>query len=106
MRPPTRHTRLEDMTMTAHRNFVEPAATFARRHIGPSPRDIAAMLETVGAKSLGELMAQTLPSSIRQQAALDLGKPLSESEALSHMKALASQNQVFTSLIGQGYSAT
>ena len=51
----------------------EPAATFVRRHIGPSPRDVNAMLETVGAKSLGALMAETLPSSIRQQAPLDLG---------------------------------
>ena len=93
--------------MTAHRKpAIEPAATFARRHIGPSPRDVAAMLETVGATSLGELMAQTLPSSIRQNAPLDLGTPLSETEALSHMRELASQNQVFTSLIGQGYSGT
>ena len=92
--------------MTAHRNFVEPATTFVRRHIGPSPRDIAAMLETVGAKSLGELMAQTLPSPIRQTKPLDLGAPLSETEALAHMKELALQNQVFTSLIGRGYSGT
>jgi glycine dehydrogenase len=84
----------------------EAAASFVRRHIGPSPRDIAAMLETVGAKNLGELMAQTLPSSIRQKAPLDLGTPLSETEALVHMRALASQNQAFTSLIGQGYSGT
>jgi glycine dehydrogenase len=93
--------------MTVHRKpAVEPAATFVRRHIGPSPRDVAAMLETVGAKSLNELMATTLPSSIRQQAPLDLGAPLSETEALAHMSELASQNQVFTSLIGQGYSGT
>jgi glycine cleavage system pyridoxal-binding protein P len=64
------------------------------------------MLETVGAKSLGALMAETLPSSIRQKAPLDLGTPLSETEALAHMRELASQNQVFTSLIGQGYSGT
>jgi glycine dehydrogenase len=93
--------------MTAHRKpAIEPAATFARRHIGPSPRDVADMLETVGATSLGELMAQTLPSSIRQEKPLDLGTPLSETEALSHMRELASQNRVFTSLIGQGYSGT
>src|SRR3984885_1385283 len=85
---------------------TEPAATFARRHIGPSPRDVSAMLETVGASSLGELMAQTLPAPIRQQAPLDLGAPLGETKALAHMKGLASQNQVFTSLIGQGYSGT
>ena len=33
--------------MTAHRKAAfEPAATFVRRHIGPSPRNVAAMLET------------------------------------------------------------
>src|SRR5438874_9562804 len=84
----------------------EAATDFVRRHIGPSPRDVNAMLETVGAKNLGELMGQTLPSSIRQKAPLDLGKALSETEALAHMAELASQNQVFTSLIGQGYYGT
>jgi glycine dehydrogenase len=93
--------------MTAHRKPADEAATsFARRHIGPSPRDIAAMLETVGASSLGALMSETLPPSIRQKTPLDLGHPLSETEALAHMGELASQNQVFTSLIGQGYSGT
>src|SRR6195952_2787445 len=94
-------------SMTAHRKHTnEPAPSFARRHIGPSPRDIGAMLETVGAKSLHALMSQTLPSSIRQQAPLDLGEPLSETEALAHMAKLAAQNRVFTSLIGQGYCGT
>src|SRR5712672_1434160 len=93
--------------MTAQRKPAnEAATTFARRHIGPSPRDVAAMLETVGAASLGALMAETLPSSIRQKAPLDLGRALSETEALAHMSELARENQVFTSLIGQGYSGT
>jgi len=86
--------------------LAEPATTFARRHIGPDPRDVALMLKTVGATSLAALMAETLPSSIRQQAPLDLGTPLSETEAIAHMRELASQNQVFTSLIGQGYCGT
>ncbi|MFH0299736.1 aminomethyl-transferring glycine dehydrogenase [Bradyrhizobium sp. 31Argb] len=84
----------------------EAAATFVRRHIGPSPRDVDAMLQTVGAISLAALMGETLPSSIRQKAPLDLGRALSETEALAHMNELAAQNQVFTSLIGQGYSGT
>jgi glycine dehydrogenase len=93
--------------MTMHRKPANGVATgFARRHIGPSPRDISAMLETVGAKSLSALMAETLPSSIRQKAPLDLGAALSETEALAHMSELAARNQVFTSLIGQGYSGT
>ncbi len=85
---------------------AEAATDFVRRHIGPSPRDISAMLNSVGANSLTELMSQTLPSSIRQKAPLDLGRAFSETEALAHMRELAAQNQVFTSLIGQGYSGT
>src|SRR5258707_7438068 len=93
--------------MTAHRKRADDAATtFVRRHIGPSPRDVATMLETVGAKTLSELIGQTLPASIRQKVPLDLGRALSETEALAHMRELASRNQVFTSLIGQGYSGT
>src|ERR1700742_4903421 len=93
--------------MTPHRKPANGAAVnFARRQIGPSPRDIKAMLESVGAKSLDALMAETLPSSIRQKAPLDLGRALSETEALSHMRELAAQNEVITSLIGQGYSGT
>src|ERR1044072_8934993 len=85
---------------------AEAATDFVRRHIGPSPRDVSAMLDSVGAKSLDELMGQTLPSSIRQKAPLDIGRAFSETEALAHMAELAAQNEVFTSLIGQGYSGT
>ncbi|MFN5279166.1 aminomethyl-transferring glycine dehydrogenase [Bradyrhizobium sp.] len=84
----------------------EAATDFVRRHVGPSPRDVNAMLETVGAASLQALMNETLPASIRQKAPLDLGRALSETEALAHMSELAAQNQIFTSLIGQGYSGT
>ena len=93
--------------MTAHvKPLNEPATTFARRHIGPAPRDVALMLQALGSTSLSALMAETLPASIRQKAPLDLGSALSETEALTHMRELASKNQVFTSLIGQGYSGT
>jgi glycine dehydrogenase len=88
----------------------EPATTFARRHIGPSPRDIDAMLGTVGAKSLAALIDEALPPAIRRSAPLDLGEGLSEGlseiETLAHMRELAADNQAFTSLIGQGYSGT
>src|SRR5436190_2963200 len=93
--------------MSAQRKPAEAAAaSFVRRHVGPSPHDVTAMLEVVGAKTLGELMGETLPGSIRQKTPLDLASPLSEAEALAHMRGLASQNEVFTSLIGQGYSGT
>ncbi|MDB5630916.1 MAG: hypothetical protein JWQ51_3256 [Tardiphaga sp.] len=89
----------------------EPATDFVRRHVGPSRRDIEAMLDVVGAGSLAALMDETLPAAIRQQTPLqlstsDLKLPLSETEALAHMAGLAARNKVFTSLIGQGYSGT
>ncbi|MGB3445429.1 MAG: aminomethyl-transferring glycine dehydrogenase [Xanthobacteraceae bacterium] len=84
----------------------DTATPFSRRHIGPSPRDIEAMLSTVGAASLTALMDETLPPDIRQRAPLDLGRALSETEALAHIGEVAAKNQVFTSLIGQGYSGT
>ena len=51
-------------------------------------------------------MGEDAASSIRQKAPLDLGEAMSETEALAHMSELAAQNQLFTSLIGQGYSGT
>src|SRR5689334_9947552 len=97
----------EETTMNApFKAIADVADTFVRRHIGPSPRGVAAMLEAVGAKSLGDLMGETLPGTIRQKAPLALGAALSETEALAHMGELAEQNQLFTSLIGQGYSGT
>jgi glycine dehydrogenase len=64
------------------------------------------MLQTLGLQSLDDLIAQTLPSAIRQRRPLNLGAPLGEAEALAHISELAARNQVFTSLIGMGYSGT
>jgi glycine dehydrogenase len=81
-------------------------AGFARRHIGPSPRDIEEMLAIVGVSSIDELIAETLPEGIRQSAPLEIGEALSESEALALVREMASRNQVMTSLIGMGYYGT
>ncbi len=77
-----------------------------RRHIGPSPKEMAEMAETLGVESLDELIDQTVPKSIRQKQKLDFGKPLSERELLHRMRVTASKNKVLTSLIGQGYHGT
>src|SRR5687767_15381099 len=79
---------------------------FCRRHIGPTRAEVAAMLETVDAKSLDELIDQTLPQDIRQSEPLVLGPTLSESEALQKAREVASRNVAMTSLIGQGYYGT
>ena len=77
-----------------------------RRHIGPSPEEMEAMLEVIGVESLEALIEDTVPASIRQAAALEFGRPLSERELLFHMREVANKNQVMTSLIGQGYHGT
>ena len=51
----------------------EAATDFVRRHIGPSPRDVGAMLDSVGAKSLGRVDGPDAAGLIRQKAALDTG---------------------------------
>ena len=76
-----------------------------RRHIGPSPAEMAAMLEAVGVPSLEALMYETVPASIRQTAPLTWA-PLSEYGLLERMRAVASRNKVMTQLIGQGYYGT
>ncbi|WP_270730979.1 aminomethyl-transferring glycine dehydrogenase [Shimia sp. Alg240-R146] len=77
-----------------------------RRHIGPSPEEMAEMLDVIGASDLEDLMGQTLPDSIRQKEPLDFGRPLSERELIRHMHEVAGKNKVLTSLIGQGYYGT
>ena len=79
---------------------------FAGRHIGPSSPDIAAMLDVIGLPSVDALIGQALPDSIRFPGELEVGAALSESEALTHLKAIAAKNQVATSLIGMGYHDT
>lgn len=77
-----------------------------RRHIGPSPAEMAEMLDVLGADSLDALIDRIVPEGIRQQQALDFGPALSEQEALRTLKSMARKNKVLTSLIGQGYHGT
>src|SRR5690242_6308581 len=87
-------------------DLASDVASFARRHIGLSENDIKDMLAIVGADSLDELLAQTLPTGIRQQTEFDLPPALSEFQALARARELATLNASMTSLIGQGYYGT
>ncbi len=76
-----------------------------RRHIGPSPTEMADMLKAVGVPSLAALIDETVPPSIRQDKPLGW-QPLSEGGLLARMRDVADKNTVMTSLIGQGYYGT
>ena len=76
-----------------------------RRHIGPSPAEMALMLKAVGVASLDQLIDETVPADIRQAKPLTWA-PLAEHELLARMRQVADKNKVMTSLIGQGYYGT
>ncbi|MCV2402874.1 aminomethyl-transferring glycine dehydrogenase [Marinomonas sp. C2222] len=79
---------------------------FIARHIGPDATEQDKMLSAIGIHSLPELIEKTVPEAIRQ-ANLDLSTdPVSESEALIQLKAIANRNKVARSFIGMGYHDT
>ncbi len=84
-------------------SHLRPSDVFAPRHLGPRDHDVFAMLATLGHASLDELIAATVPASIRLGRALDLGPPLAEHELIEELRTLAGDNQVLRSFIGQGY---
>ena len=77
-----------------------------RRHIGPSPKEMADMLDVLGVSSLDELIDQTVPKEIRQKEPLKWQPAMSERDMLHFMEAVAAKNKPLVSLIGQGYYGT
>ncbi len=88
-------------TLTAY----DPYDFANRRHIGPSPAEMAEMLKVVGAPTLEALIDETVPASLRQDRPLPWA-PLSEGGLLARMREVAARNRVMISLIGQGYHGT
>jgi glycine dehydrogenase len=76
---------------------------FIRRHIGPSTTDQQAMLEQIGYNSMADFVGAVVPDNIRSHHDLVLGDATTEQQALSELREIASQNQVFKNYIGQGY---
>ena len=64
------------------------------------------MLKLLNVSSIDELIDETVPKSIRQAKPLAWERPKSEREVLYHLRQTASKNEVFNSLIGQGYHGT
>src|SRR5688572_30401185 len=79
---------------------------FESRHIGPDARQVQEMLKVINASSLDELIAQTIPASIRLKNELSLPAAKSEYQFLQDFKKVASRNKVFKSFIGMGYYNT
>lgn len=89
--------------MTQTLSQLENNESFIARHIGPSAQQQQEMLETVGARSLRDLIEQIVPSDIQLPTPPAVGDAVTEHQALAELKAIAGQNQRYKSFIGMGY---
>ncbi len=85
---------------TPHTDFER----FIDRHLGPRDHDVKSMLELIGYDSLDSLIDAVVPEDIRRSQPLDLPPARTEPEALTELHGLASENQIYRSYIGMGYS--
>ncbi len=85
---------------------LEDRGEFIARHIGTTAAEQAVMLATLGYPSRAALMDAIVPVAIRESAPLPLPGPVPEAAALAQLKAIATQNRVLRSFIGQGYYGT
>ncbi|KRG72829.1 glycine dehydrogenase [Stenotrophomonas chelatiphaga] len=85
---------------------LEHHNAFVERHIGPNDAEIAQMLGVVGHASLDALTDAIVPARIKSPAPLALPESITEVQALAKIRAIADQNTVLRSFIGQGYYGT
>ena len=79
---------------------------FVHRHNGPSESDIQSMLRKIEARSVDELIDQTIPAAIRLKRPLNLPEGMSEYAYQQHLRGIAAKNKLYKSYIGLGYYDT
>ncbi|GAB3036816.1 aminomethyl-transferring glycine dehydrogenase [Parafrigoribacterium mesophilum] len=83
---------------------------FESRHIGTDAAAQRAMLDTLGYRSVEELVAAAVPDSIQQRPAGarsgTLPPAASERDTLAELRGFAARNRVNRSMIGLGYYGT
>jgi glycine dehydrogenase len=85
---------------------LDPAGSFAARHIGPRPDQTREMLAAVGHPTLESLVDACVPEAVRDRTPLDLPPAADEATVLRLLRERAEANEVYTSMIGLGYSGT
>jgi glycine dehydrogenase len=81
---------------------------FEDRHIGPSASQESEMLSVLGYSDLKKFIGDVVPENIVIEKKLSevLDSAKSEVEVIAELRAMADENEVFTSLIGGGYYGT
>ena len=85
-------------------DLVTDANAFSPRHLSLTKADRLSMLMACNAEHLEALIDQAVPSQIRRSLSLDLPAAMGEDRAVEYIRQLAAKNEVYTSMIGQGYS--
>ncbi len=90
---------------------LEHGISFADRHIGPRPAELAQMLDTIGVQSLEELAALALPRAVAHSgsetdAVSSLPAPATEEQALAELRERAARCDPRVPMIGMGYHGT
>ena len=82
--------------------------SFEDRHIGPTSVDESTMLQELGYSDLDSFIKDVVPANIAIkgviEGAIENGK--SEVHVIAELRTIASENKVFSSLIGTGYYGT
>jgi glycine dehydrogenase len=92
-----------DLNIASVESSIDYPDQFYRRHIGPDPAEVAAMLGVLQVPSLEAFVDRVVPPSIRIEPPLAGLPPLAEHVALGRLWGIAARNRVLRSLIGQGY---
>lgn len=85
-----------------------PLDTFARRHLGPTPKNVETMLKTLGYNDLDEFVSNVVPDHIlyKRKLKIEPAKGYSELEMLNHLHEIANKNKIVKTFIGKGYYGT
>ena len=81
---------------------------FVDRHIGPNQYQVQTMLLELGFKDLDSFIKSVVPANIHIKGEIEKSLPngISEVDALSEIKEIASQNKIMRNFIGAGYYGT
>jgi glycine dehydrogenase len=86
---------------------LEHGTSFADRHIGPRPAELARMLDIIDVESLEELARLALPSTLVDPDAVpDLPAPATEEQTLAELRERAARCHPKVPMIGMGYHGT
>ena len=89
---------------SAPQTLVPHPDRFIRRHVGPGPDEIAAMLNALGYEDLDALIDDTIPDAIRFAGQLETPEGYTEAACLKRLAEIAARNHITSCYVGIGYA--